>query len=48
MDEFLILDEKKLINECEKSPTKDQFYDDDLWLKKKKENILRIKFDKKN
>lgn len=30
MDEILILDEKKLIIECEKSPTKDQFYDDDL------------------
>lgn len=43
MDEFLILDEKKLINECEKSPTKDQFYDDDLWLKKKKRKYSKNK-----
>jgi len=30
MEEFLIFDEKKLTSECEKIPTKDQFYDDDL------------------
>ena len=43
MDEFLILDEKKLIYECEKSPTKDQFYDDDLWLKKTKRKYSKNK-----
>lgn len=29
MEEFLILDEKKLNAECDKTPTEEQFFDDD-------------------